>query len=142
MMVAAADVISDGPHQLADVAEGSTADALVGDLREESFHQIKPRSTRGSEVAVIARMLGKPGLYRRMGVGAIVVQYQMDGHSNIDRIAKEGALFTDFYGQQSCTAAVLRLLRASARCVRVLRRWVGREPITVFQRKTLQSRSS
>jgi arylsulfatase len=23
---------------------------------------------------------------------------------NIDRIAKEGALFTDFYGQQSCTA--------------------------------------
>jgi arylsulfatase len=24
---------------------------------------------------------------------------------NIDRIAKEGALFTDFYGQQSCTQA-------------------------------------
>ena len=23
---------------------------------------------------------------------------------NIDRIAKEGAIFTDFYGQQSCTA--------------------------------------
>ena len=23
---------------------------------------------------------------------------------NIDRLAKEGALFTDFYGQQSCTA--------------------------------------
>jgi arylsulfatase len=23
---------------------------------------------------------------------------------NIDRIAKEGALFTDWYGQQSCTA--------------------------------------
>ncbi len=23
---------------------------------------------------------------------------------NIDRIAKEGSLFTDFYGQQSCTA--------------------------------------
>jgi arylsulfatase len=25
--------------------------------------------------------------------------------SNIDRLAKEGALFTDWYGQQSCTAA-------------------------------------
>jgi len=25
---------------------------------------------------------------------------------NIDRIAKEGALFTDWYGQQSCTAGV------------------------------------
>jgi arylsulfatase A-like enzyme len=24
---------------------------------------------------------------------------------NIDRIAKEGGLFTDWYGQQSCTAA-------------------------------------
>jgi len=23
---------------------------------------------------------------------------------NLDRIAKEGAMFTDFYGQQSCTA--------------------------------------
>src|ERR1700739_734463 len=30
----------------------------------------------------------------------------MMGHRtpNIDRIAKEGALFTDWYGQQSCTA--------------------------------------
>ena len=27
---------------------------------------------------------------------------------NIDRIAKEGALFTDFYGQQSCTEALLQ----------------------------------
>jgi arylsulfatase A-like enzyme len=25
---------------------------------------------------------------------------------NIDRLAKEGAMFTDFYGQQSCTAPV------------------------------------
>ena len=25
---------------------------------------------------------------------------------NIDRIANEGALFTDYYGQQSCTAGV------------------------------------
>ena len=29
----------------------------------------------------------------------------MGGHTpNIDRIAKEGALFTDYYAQQSCTA--------------------------------------
>jgi arylsulfatase len=27
---------------------------------------------------------------------------------NIDRIAKEGALFTDWYGQQSCTAGAPR----------------------------------
>ena len=28
---------------------------------------------------------------------------------NIDRIAKEGALFTDWYGQQSCTAGRARV---------------------------------
>jgi arylsulfatase A-like enzyme len=27
-----------------------------------------------------------------------------DRTPNIDRIAKEGAMFTDWYGQQSCTA--------------------------------------
>jgi arylsulfatase A-like enzyme len=27
---------------------------------------------------------------------------------NIDRVAKEGALFTDWYGQQSCTAGRAR----------------------------------
>ena len=29
---------------------------------------------------------------------------------NIDRIAKEGALFTDWYGQQSCTAGRAAML--------------------------------
>ena len=29
---------------------------------------------------------------------------------NIDRIAKEGALFTDWYGQQSCTAGRARFI--------------------------------
>ena len=34
------------------------------------------------------------------------LQPRPDGlpHSNIDRIANEGAIFTDYYGQQSCTA--------------------------------------
>jgi hypothetical protein len=30
---------------------------------------------------------------------------------NIDRIAKEGAMFTDWYGQQSCTAFRLPVIR-------------------------------
>jgi arylsulfatase len=33
---------------------------------------------------------------------------------NIDRIAKEGALFTDWYGQQSCTAGRAAFSRAVA----------------------------
>jgi len=32
---------------------------------------------------------------------------------NIDRIAKEGALFTDWYGQQSCTAGRAAFLTGS-----------------------------
>ena len=44
---------------------------------------------------------------------------------NIDRIARDGAMFTDFYGQQSCTAGraafitgqqPIRTLRPSRRC--------------------------
>src|SRR2546430_7710997 len=80
-VVAPADVIADGAYQLANAAEGSAPDALVGDFREEAFHQIQPRSPGGREVPVITGMRPKPGLHRRMGVGAIVVQDQMDGQS-------------------------------------------------------------
>src|SRR5207237_9292443 len=38
-------------------------------------------SPGGREVPVITGMRPKPGLHRRMGVGAIVVQDQMDGQS-------------------------------------------------------------
>jgi arylsulfatase A-like enzyme len=34
---------------------------------------------------------------------------------NIDRIGKEGAIFTDWYGEQSCTADAQLLLPASLR---------------------------
>ena len=37
---------------------------------------------------------------------------------NIDRIAREGVLLTDCYGQASCTAAVPRSLPGSFRCER------------------------
>ena len=33
---------------------------------------------------------------------------------NMDRIAREGAMFTDFYGQQSCTAGRTAARRRSA----------------------------
>jgi hypothetical protein len=38
---------------------------------------------------------------------------------NIDRIANEGAIFTDYYGQQSCTAGVQHSSRDRAHCVLV-----------------------
>src|SRR5271167_3274270 len=41
------------------------------------------------------------GITNISAYGHGIVGYQTP---NIDRIAKEGALFTDYYGQQSCTA--------------------------------------
>ena len=38
------------------------------------------------------------------GISAILVGHDGLRTPNIDRIAGEGATFTDFYGQQSCTA--------------------------------------
>ena len=35
---------------------------------------------------------------------------------NIDRIANEGAIFTDYYGQQSCTAGRAAFITDRARC--------------------------
>src|ERR1035437_9125827 len=62
-------------------AEGSAPDTLVGNLREEAFHQVQPGSTRGREVSVIAGVCGKPCLHRRMGVGGIVVEDEMNRQS-------------------------------------------------------------
>src|SRR5439155_1507008 len=52
-----------------------------GSPREEAFHQIQPGSAGRGEVPVIAGVRGKPGLHRRVGVGAIVVEDQMDRQS-------------------------------------------------------------
>jgi len=38
---------------------------------------------------------------------------------NIDRIAKEGVMFTDYYAEQSCTAGRSSFLRASPACAPV-----------------------
>ena len=73
-----ADVVQDGSHQLAHTAEGSAPDTLVGDLSKEAFHQVQPGSIGGREVPVIAGVCRKPFLRRRMGVGGIVVEDEMD----------------------------------------------------------------
>ena len=49
------------------------------------------------------------------------LQPRNDGisHPNIDRIASEGAIFTDYYGQQSCTAGRAAFITGQSRCARV-----------------------
>src|SRR5579864_2925729 len=78
IVVAAADIVLNRSYQFADAAEGSSPGALVGDFREKAFHQVQPGSPRRGEVAVITGMRRKPGLHRRMAVGAVVVQDEMD----------------------------------------------------------------
>jgi hypothetical protein len=80
-MVASADIVADRSHQFAETAEGSSPDTLVGDFSEEAFHQIQPGSTGGREVPVIAGVCRKPSLHGKVGVGAIVVENQMDRQS-------------------------------------------------------------
>ena len=47
---------------------------------------------------------------------------------NIDRIAREGMIFTDYYAEQSCTAGRRRSLLVNARCVLACRRSACRAP--------------
>src|SRR5215469_492325 len=118
IVVAAADVVANRSYQFADAAEGSATDALVGDFREEAFHQVQPRSSRRGEVAVIAGMLCKPGIYRGMGVGAIVVQDEMDhesaGCAALDT-APESAETPDGDGVAGSLPAPLRSTRSRPR---------------------------
>ena len=47
---------------------------------------------------------------------------------NLDRIAKEGAMFTDFYGQQSCTAGRAAFITGQCRSAPASRRSACRAP--------------
>jgi hypothetical protein len=53
---------------------------------------------------------------------------------NIERIAKEGAMFTDWYGQQSCTAGRSTFIRA--RSARACSRWDYRAQRKGYRKKT------
>jgi arylsulfatase len=47
---------------------------------------------------------------------------------NIDRIGREGAMFTDWYGQQSCTAGRAAFLTGQSPIRTGLTRWAYRVP--------------
>ena len=47
-----ADVLVDGDNQLLDAAKDPAAQAVLGQVAEESLHHVQPGATRGSEVHV------------------------------------------------------------------------------------------
>jgi peptide/nickel transport system permease protein len=59
-------------------AKGAPAETLAGDLGEEALEEIQPgRSGRG-EMEMNPRVRQEPGLHRRMLVGAVVVENEME----------------------------------------------------------------
>jgi len=73
-------IVADRSYQLADTAGGSSPDTLVGDFREEAFHQIQPGGAGRREVPVIAGKRDKPSSTAGW-LGAMVVGDQMDRQS-------------------------------------------------------------
>ena len=55
---------------------------------------------------------------------------------NVDRIAKEGMMFTDYYAEQSCTAGVRRSSPINAHCAPACLRSVCRAPPSGFRTAT------
>jgi len=101
-VVALTYVISNRSYQLTDAAEGSSPDAFVGDFREEAFHQIQPGSAGGSEMPVITGVLGKPSLHLGMGMGAIVIE------DEVNRQLARGAALDAVQKAQKLLMAVAR----------------------------------
>src|SRR5665811_413507 len=60
-----------------NAAEGSSANSLVRKLAEEAFDEIQPRCTCRREVHMEARMLRQPCFHRRMFMGGVVVDDQV-----------------------------------------------------------------
>src|SRR5215831_1115227 len=48
------------------------------DLGKQTFHQVQPTATGGSEVDVIARVARPPRSYLRHLVGSVVIHHQVD----------------------------------------------------------------
>jgi Sulfatase len=81
-----------------------------------SAQEQKPAQSKPNILVIMGDDIGwfNPSIYHRGIMG-----YETP---NIDRIGKEGAMFTDWYGQQSCTAGVRRSSPDSLRSARGSRR--------------------
>src|SRR5215468_4716879 len=67
----------DGCDQLSNAGERTPADGLVRELGEPPLDQVEPGGTGGDEMQLEARILSQPGPDLGVGVGAVVVQDQM-----------------------------------------------------------------
>ncbi len=90
------DVLLSGTALVAASGLSGTGSMVFAQAR-----QSRPTPPAGNQLNVLVIM------YDDVGISKISAYHRgMMGRStrNIDRIAEEGALLTDYYGQQSCTA--------------------------------------
>src|SRR5207249_4637366 len=78
LLIVLVDIVADGVHQVPDVMKDAAADALHGQIAEESLHDIEPRGAGGDEVEVKSWVAGQPEFYFRGFVGGIVVQNEVE----------------------------------------------------------------
>src|SRR5262245_40011560 len=71
-------VVPDRLLQRRHAPEGSPADALLGDLREEPFHLVEPRPTGRREMEIVLGMTCEPALDRGGLMRPVIVQDQVD----------------------------------------------------------------
>jgi hypothetical protein len=87
------DVTIDLADELADGAERTTPDGLVGDEREPALDLIEPARVGGGVMEAETRMAGEPGLDPRMLVRRVVVGDQMQvegGRSSMVEMVEKG----------------------------------------------------
>jgi len=88
----------------------AAAAVVFGAMLLTSVHRVKAQGPKKPNILfIMGDDIGwyNPSIYNRGDMG-----YQTP---NIDRIGKEGAMFTSWYGQQSCTAGARLSSRASRR---------------------------
>jgi len=73
------DVGLHGSFELWDRSKNASADAVLGDVPEKTFHHIEPRGTGGREVDMDPRVLLQPGFDRRVLMGGVIVADDLQG---------------------------------------------------------------
>jgi hypothetical protein len=87
------DVTIDFADELADAAERTTPNGLVGDEREPALDLIEPARVGGGVMEVEARMAGEPGFDPWMLVCRVVVGNQVQfegGWNSVVEMVEEG----------------------------------------------------
>jgi len=78
MFVVMVNIIEDRSNQLLDAVKGAAAQAVLGQVAEETLHHVQPGATGGGKVHMEAGMAAKPALDPGMLMCRVVVHDHVD----------------------------------------------------------------